>query len=115
MSDMGYLVLHFIYNQDIFSGKFSRPMKLSQQDTGKQRQNLIFDKYCQAIKEELYQNPRRTQALSKSFFYNLVADDLGYNSVYVGRVVQLKLRQKGILRTRASEIMDEEIRFILSL
>jgi len=89
--------------------------RLSKQDTARTRQEIMFQRYTELIKEHHRENPEITKALSKSYFYNKIGDEMGYNPVYVGRIIQLTLQEKGIRRDRSSDIMDEEIRFILSI
>ena len=86
------------------------------------RRVRAFEIYKEVIRKEIAQaqidnKPHRAKSLSKSYLYQEVAEQTGYDPVYVARLIQKKLKEKGMNRERHSkmaEIMDEEIQFILS-
>lgn len=86
------------------------------------RRERVFEVYKEVIQREINEaleagKPNRARSLSKSFLYQEVAEQTGYDPVYVARLIQKKLKEKGMNRerhTKMTEIMDEEIQFILS-
>lgn len=86
--------------------------------TTEQRREKVFTLYRDLLKRELELSPSRAKAVSKSYLYQEVGELTGYDPIYVGRLIQVKLKEMGFPRkkqTKMTEAMDEEIKFILSL
>jgi hypothetical protein len=85
------------------------------------RRERVIEEYKKVIANEITQaekdnKPNRAKCLSKSYLYQEVAERTGYDPVYVARLIQSWLKSKGMSHSRHSkmtEIMDEEIQFIL--
>jgi len=86
--------------------------------TTKKRHERILARYLELLKADYDKDSDEAIAKPKSYFYKTVADEFGNSPHFIGRIVQLGLKNMRSGESKKTQSvnkdsMDPEVRFIL--